>query len=151
MDGVFIFPSESKQNIELGIERGRWAVPIRNKEYKQTVIGKSRSMAIGDRVLLYLKGEKLLYGIFRVEKTPDHHAVISDLWDGKFELPFEIKLSQKRVRTIYAPNLANILPSLRQKKAPWTKTITKFRGLTIFEKQHLSEDDMTALIAEFAN
>ena len=149
MPGVYVFPSESKRNIMMGIKAGKWAVPMQKS--KASVIGKARSMVVGDPVLLYLNGEKDLYGLFRVTETPDRNRVVSDLWDGKYELPFGIELSveQERVAILHAPRLMKVLPSLRQATGAWSVHFQKFRGMTIFQQQPLSEEDMTAFRTKF--
>jgi hypothetical protein len=111
----------------------------------------ARSMEIGDRVLLYLKGVKRLYGVFQVTELPDEERIETKTWRGSYELPFRFELSnsQDKVATVDAPDLHEILPSLRISRKPWSEDVPKFRGMTVFQKQYLPEEDFRALLNEF--
>jgi hypothetical protein len=146
--GIYIFPSFSKDNIFKAVNAKTWAVPIQSR--KASIVGKANSMAIGDLVLLYLTGDKDLYGMLRVSRLPDTNRVVSDIWEGNYELPFGIELCHTKMKSIHAPSLMHMLPSLKKMSGPWSNYITKFRGITIFQKQMFSEDDIDYLQHEYA-
>src|SRR5437867_2238728 len=83
-------PSVSLKNIEIGIERGMWAVANIEEPYATARRTRAQHMPVGAAGLFYCSRPKVFTVPFRVESRPEDRT-IDGVWDERWYLPFSIR------------------------------------------------------------
>ena len=88
---LYVFPSVSLRNIQIGVERQIWAVAPIDEPYASRRLSRSRAMPIGAAGLFYCSAHPGFFTVpFLVESQPEDRP-IDGVWDERWFLPFAIR------------------------------------------------------------
>ncbi|HEX5219789.1 MAG TPA: hypothetical protein VFZ59_09500 [Verrucomicrobiae bacterium] len=88
---LYVFPSVSLRNIQIGVDRKMWAVAPIGEPYASLRAARSRAMPIGAAGLFYCSAHPEFFTApFLVESQPEDRP-IDGVWDERRFLPFAIR------------------------------------------------------------
>jgi hypothetical protein len=88
---VYIFPSVSLKNIEIGVRHKTWAVARMDGPYEAMRLTRSRDMPIGAAGLFYCSADPKFFTVpFLVESRPEDRPV-DGVWDERWFSPFSLR------------------------------------------------------------
>jgi len=87
---IYIFPSVSLSNIEIGVNLGMWAVAPIGEPHATARMTRSRSMSVPSAGLFYCSNPGVFTVPFRIESQPEDRPV-HDVWRETWYLPFRIR------------------------------------------------------------
>jgi hypothetical protein len=87
---LFIFPSATHLNIEIGVKCRKWAVSDIDEVTMRGRFTKSQKMEIGSRGLLY-SHENGQFTVPFITRSKAKYEVVRDVWPEPWALPFEIE------------------------------------------------------------
>jgi hypothetical protein len=86
---LFVFPSDSFENIRIGCRRRLWAFATMKASHASRNRNSARNnLNIGSPGLFYHAGAFM--APFLIYSLPDPNRVVRDVWDGPFEWPLRI-------------------------------------------------------------
>jgi hypothetical protein len=146
---IYVFPSNRIDNVRIGVENGIWAVPAHSETMHRQYAKKASSMPVGSHGVFYCSDIKALTVPFIVLSPVDEDAVVRDVWDGEFVLPFHICALGDGWHYIEKDSIDRALPSLRNSNRTWHKTL-RFRPNLAFLPTCLSACDWEILVQRLA-
>jgi hypothetical protein len=87
---VYIFPSTSLRNIQIGLDRKMWAVAPIDEPHATARLTRARQMPVPAAGLFYCSRPQVFAAPFRIESRPDDEPV-DGVWDQRWYLPFSIR------------------------------------------------------------
>jgi hypothetical protein len=118
---LYVFPSATKKNIEIGLKNGMWAIqkPSSARMQRQYAT-KAQKMPVGAHGLFYC--QKWFTAPFIVASSPDLNAE-PNLWNGEFFLPFHIHPLSDGWPSLSTADLKRILPTLSMYNGRWDERL----------------------------
>jgi hypothetical protein len=86
---LFVFPAESLEQIQIGIQEHTWAVPTSSDSSAEARFLRSQEMPIFSRAVIFCTSEKIFTLPFRARSIPQNRFQ-SGLWSGTYRFPFAI-------------------------------------------------------------
>jgi hypothetical protein len=136
---LYVFPSATQKNIEIGIENRTWAIAkppsVRRQRQYET---KARKMPVGAHGIFYCK--KWFTAPFIVASPPNPCVTESSLWKGEFFLPFHIHPLSEGWPWMSTTDIRRSLPSLASVNGNWTERILVRPNLTFIPSKVTNRD-----------
>jgi hypothetical protein len=152
---LFIFPSSTVENIDIGINNRRWAVPVPHGNYAGRESKKQRTnskkMKPGDYGLFYSNEfESMFIAPFRVRSLPDENEIVKDTWAGEWHLPFEIEPLGNRSRFVPLDLARTDWPFVQQREGLPGGIVSNLNstGSQYFVPLQIAENDWQRILAD---
>jgi len=86
---LFVFPAESLEQIQIGIQEHTWAVPTSSDSSAEARFLRSQEMPVFSKAVIFCTSEKIFTVPFIVRSIPQNRFQ-SGLWSETYRFPFAI-------------------------------------------------------------